>query len=90
MKRDDLITKMALDAEITKKAAGLALNSILDSITESLAKGEKVAFVGFGTFDVSERKARTGINPQTGKKIKIPARTVPVFRAGKKLKDFVK
>ena len=90
MKREDLIAKIALDAEITKKAAGLALNSVLDGITQSLKKGDKVSFVGFGTFDVPKRKARNGINPMTRKKIKIPARTVPVFRAGKKLKDIVK
>lgn len=90
MKRDELLAKMAADAGITKKAAGTALNAFMEGIMKSLSKGQKVAFVGFGTFDVSKRKARNGINPQTRKKIKIPARKVPVFRAGKKLKDIVK
>jgi DNA-binding protein HU-beta len=90
MKRDELLAKIAADAGITKKAAGEALNSFMEGIMKSLAKGDKVSFVGFGTFDVSKRKARNGINPQTRKKIKIPARKVPVFRAGKKLKDIVK
>ncbi|MBW6516233.1 MAG: HU family DNA-binding protein [Candidatus Cloacimonetes bacterium] len=90
MKREELLAKMAADAGITKKAAGMALNSFMEGIMKSLSKGQKVAFVGFGTFDVSKRKARNGINPQTRKKIKIPARKVPVFRAGKKLKDIVK
>ncbi len=90
MKRDELLAKIATDTGITKKAAGEALNSFMEGIMHSLAKGDKVSFVGFGTFDVSKRKARNGINPQTRKKIKIPARKVPVFRAGKKLKDIVK
>ena len=90
MKRDEVLAKMAADAGITKKAAGTALNSFMEGVMKSLSKGQKVAFVGFGTFDVSKRKARNGINPQTRKKIKIPARKVPVFRAGKKLKDIVK
>ncbi len=90
MKREELLAKMAADAGITKKAAGAALNSFMEGVMTSLKKGQKVAFVGFGTFDVSKRKARNGINPQTRKKIKIPARKVPVFRAGKKLKDIVK
>ena len=90
MKREELLAKMAADAGITKKAAKAALNSFMEGVMTSLKKGQKVAFVGFGTFDVSKRKARNGINPQTRKKIKIPARKVPVFRAGKKLKDIVK
>ena len=90
MKREELLAKMAADAGITKKAAGTALNSFMEGVMKSLSKGHKVAFVGFGTFDVSKRKARNGINPQTRKKIKIPARKVPVFRAGKKLNDIVK
>lgn len=90
MKREELLAKMAAEAGITKKAAGTALNSFMEGIMQSLKKGDKVSLVGFGTFDVSKRKARNGINPQTRKKIKIPARKVPVFRAGKKLKDVVK
>ncbi len=90
MNRQDLISKIAKDADITKKAANLALASVIDGITISLEKGDKVSLVGFGTFKVTERKARTGVNPQTKAQIQIPARKVPVFKAGKKLKEAVK
>jgi nucleoid DNA-binding protein len=90
MNRQELINKIAKDADITKKAANLALQSTLESIQKALEKGDKVSLVGFGTFKVSHRKARTGVNPQTKQKIKIPATKVPVFKAGKKLKDAVK
>lgn len=90
MKREDLIAKIASNASITKKQAGIALTSLLDGISASLKKGEKVTFVGFGTFNVSKRKKRMGVNPQTGAKITIPARKVPVFKAGSKLKEAVK
>lgn len=90
MTREDLITKIAEDGNITKKQAGIALKTFLDSITEALKKGERVSFVGFGTFNVAKRKARKAINPQTKKEIQIPARTVPVFKAGSKLKEAVK
>jgi len=90
MNRQELILKIAGDAGITKKAANVALNSFVDGVTTTLEKGDKVSLVGFGTFKVVNRKARTGVNPQTKAKIKIAARTVPVFKAGKKLKDAVK
>lgn len=90
MNRQDLIAKIAAEAGITKKAANQALNSVIDGITVALEKGDKVSLVGFGTFKVNKRNARTGVNPQTKAKIKIPARKVPVFKAGKKLKDAVK
>ena len=90
MNRQELILKIADDAGITKKAANVALNSFIDGVTTTLEKGDKVSLVGFGTFKVVNRKARTGVNPQTKAKIKIAARTVPVFKAGKKLKDAVK
>ncbi|MCB5234057.1 MAG: HU family DNA-binding protein [Candidatus Cloacimonetes bacterium] len=90
MSRDELIKKIASDAEISQKAAALALASVLDGITTTLARGGKVSFVGFGSFSVARREARKGINPQTGKSLNIPARNVPVFKAGKKLKDAVK
>jgi DNA-binding protein HU-beta len=90
MSREDLITKMAGEATISKKAAGIALNAIISGVMASLQKGEKVSLVGFGTFGVSARKARTGVNPQTGKKIQIKARKVPVFKPGKKLREAVK
>jgi len=90
MNRQDLINKIAKEAEVTKKAANSALNAVIEGVTGALAKGDKVSLVGFGTFMARERGARTGVNPQTGAKIQIPARTVPVFKAGKKLKEAVK
>jgi len=72
-----------------KKVAEDAVSSVLDTITDSLKKGDKVTLIGFGTFSVAKRAARTGRNPQTGKAIKIKARKVPKFVAGKKLKDIV-
>ena len=90
MNRQDLVAKIAVEAGITKKAANQALNSVVDGVTLALEKGEKVSLVGFGTFKVTKRNARTGINPQTKAKIKIKARNVPIFKAGKKLKDAVK
>ncbi|HCX73254.1 MAG TPA: DNA-binding protein [Candidatus Cloacimonas sp.] len=90
MNRQDLINKIAEEADVTKKAANAALNAIIDGVTDALAQGDKVSLVGFGTFMARERGARTGVNPQTGEKIQIPARTVPVFKAGKKLKEAVK
>ena len=90
MNRQDLVAKIAAEAGITKKAANQALNSVVDGVTLALEKGDKVSLVGFGTFKVIKRNARTGVNPQTKAKIEIPARNVPVFKAGKKLKDAVK
>jgi DNA-binding protein HU-beta len=90
MNRQDLVAKIAASADVTKKAANLALNAVIDGITIALEKGDKVSLVGFGTFKVNQRKARTGVNPQTKAKINIPARKVPVFKAGKKLKDAVR
>jgi len=90
MNRQDLIIKIAEEAGVTKKAANLALNAVIDGITLALEKGDKVSLVGFGTFKVNKRNARTGVNPQTKAKIQIPARKVPVFKAGKKLKEAVK
>ncbi len=89
MSREELITKIAQDAEITKKQAQTVLNSVLSNITDALVKGEKVSFVGFGSFAVSDRQERQGVNPRTKEKITIPARKVPVFKAGKQLKEAV-
>lgn len=89
MTKQDLVAKMAADANVSKKAAEDALNSFVSGVKESLAKGESVSLIGFGTFGVSERAARKGRNPQTGAEIDIPARTVPTFKAGKGLKDAV-
>ncbi len=90
MNRQGLIDKIAKDADVTKKAASIALKSLIEGITLSLEKGEKVSLVGFGTFKVSHREARVGVNPQTKAKIQIPARNVPVFKAGKRLKEAVR
>lgn len=89
MNKADLIDKIAADASITKKAAGAALDSLIDNVTSALKKGQRVTLVGFGTFAVSERKARVGRNPRTGEAITIAARRVPKFSAGKALKDAV-
>ena len=85
-----MIAVMADKANISKKQATEALQAFMANVTGQLKKGEKVSFSGFGTFSVSKRKARLGRNPQTGAEIKIPASKVPVFRAGKHLKDAIK
>lgn len=86
MTKAELIGKMASGAKISKAAAGKALESFLDGVKVALKKDDRVTLVGFGTFSVSKRKARKGRNPRTGKEIKIPARKVPKFTAGKALK----
>jgi len=90
MSREDLIKKIAANTGVSKKVAGLALAAVLEGVLGALEKGDKVSLVGFGSFSVTKRKARNGINPKTKKAIKIPARKVPVFKAGKKMKDAVK
>ena len=87
--KSDMIEKMAESAGITKKAAGEALAAMLESIETALAAGGSVTLTGFGTFSVTDRAARTGVNPRTGASIQIPAKTVPKFKAGKGLKDAV-
>ena len=89
MNKSELIEAIAASADIPKAAAGRALDAMIDSVTDSLKKGDSVALVGFGTFTVKERAARTGRNPQTGKPINISAAKVPSFKAGKALKDSV-
>lgn len=89
MTKEELIAKAAQDAGISKIQASNVLKSLLSSIEGALAKGDKVSLVGFGTFSVSKRAARTGRNPATGQPIQIPAATVPKFKAGKKLKGAV-
>jgi nucleoid DNA-binding protein len=89
MTKAELIGKMAAGAKISKAAAGKALDALVDGVKVSLKKEDKVTLVGFGTFSVSKRKARKGRNPRTGKEIKIPARKVPKFTAGKAFKDAV-
>jgi DNA-binding protein HU-beta len=89
MNKADLIERMAADAGITKTAAAAALESLLSNVTRTLKRNKKVTLVGFGSFEVSKRKARAGRNPQTGETIHIKARKVPKFTAGKGLKDAV-
>ncbi len=89
MNKSELIDAIASGADISKASAGRALDSMVDTITESLRKGDPVALVGFGTFSVKDRAARQGRNPQTGATIQIPAARVPGFKAGKGLKDAV-
>ncbi len=88
--KSDLVAAIAKDADLTKVAAEKVVSSLIENITQTLKKGNKVSLVGFGTFEVSERKARTGVNPQTGEKIKIKATKVAKFRPGKNLKEKIK
>jgi DNA-binding protein HU-beta len=90
MTKAELIAFMADEAGITKAAAGAALQAYMDAVTKELKKNGKLGLVGFGTFAVVKRKAREGRNPQTGKTIKIPAKKVVKFKAGKGLSDKVK
>ena len=89
MTKDELIDAVAKFC-CSKKEASDCVNATLDTITSALSKGEKLTLTGFGTFSVSNRAARMGVNPRTGEKIKIKATTVPKFKAGKSLKDAVK
>ncbi len=90
MTKQELIEKVAMDVDISKKRAGDAVNSVFNNIKLTLEKGDKITMVGFGTFRVAKRAARMGLNPATGEKIQIPATKVPKFKAGKKLKEAVK
>lgn len=91
MTKQDLVNAAANAAGVTKKTAGEVLDSILDAITKSLKKGDNVTITGFGTFRVSKRAARTGVNPRNpNEKIKIPAMKLPAFKAGKSLKDSIR
>ncbi|MCR5101997.1 MAG: HU family DNA-binding protein [Butyrivibrio sp.] len=89
MNKTELIDAIAKEAGLSKKDAGKALDAFTATVTKTLKKKDKVALVGFGTFQTSKRAARTGRNPQTGAEIKIPAAVVPKFSAGKGLKDAV-
>ena len=91
MTKQDLVDGAAKSAGVTKKAAGDVLDAVLSGITKSLKKGENVTVTGFGTFRISKRAARTGVNPRNpSQKIKIPAMKLPAFKAGKSLKDAVR
>ncbi|MEG0804081.1 MAG: HU family DNA-binding protein [Pygmaiobacter sp.] len=89
MTKADLVAAVATEAQLTKKDADKAVSAVLDTITAALKDGDKVALVGFGTFETRERPARTGRNPRTKEAIEIPATTAPAFKAGKALKDAV-
>lgn len=89
MNKSELIDAIATNADLPKASAGRALDAMLDAVTSTMQKGESVSLVGFGTFAVKERAARTGRNPQTGAEIQIAAAKVPSFKPGKGLKDAV-
>ena len=89
MNKGELIAKIAEESKLTKKAAEAALDAFVASVEEALKKGDTVQLVGFGTFEVRQRAARKGRNPQTKAEIKIPASKAPVFKAGKALKETV-
>ena len=89
MNKGELVAALAAKTETTKKESEAALNGILDVIAESMAKGDKVQLIGFGTFEARERPARVARNPRTGESVKIAACAAPAFKAGKALKDAV-
>ncbi|MGE5328747.1 MAG: HU family DNA-binding protein [Deltaproteobacteria bacterium] len=89
MNKADLVTKISEKSQMSKKDSEKVLNAFMDSIEEALKKGDKIQLVGFGSFEVRERAARKGRNPQTKAEITIPASKAPVFKVGKALKDAV-
>ena len=90
MNKEELVKEISKKSKVSQKMAGDVLAAILDAVSKAVAKGNKVTLVGFGTFERRARAARTGRNPQTGAKIKIAAKKVPAFSAGKKFKEIVK
>ena len=89
MNKEELVQAITKQTKVTQKEATEVLNGLVATIQKTVAKGDKVTLVGFGTFESRKRAARTGRNPQTGKEIKIAAKTVPAFSAGKKFKELV-
>jgi DNA-binding protein HU-beta len=89
MNKEELVQEVAKKTKTSQKQVSEVLSSMVDTIQKTVAKGKKVTLVGFGTFEPRKRAARTGRNPQTGKPLKIGAKTVPAFSAGKKFKDLV-
>jgi len=89
MNKAELVEKIANQTGLTKRTSREAVDAIVSAITDSLAREERVTLVGFGTYQVMERKARRGRNPQTGEEIQIPAKKVPKFKAGKNLREVV-
>ena len=90
MNREELVKEIAKSTKLSRKSVSEVLSATVESIQNTVKKGDKVTLVGFGTFESRRRAARNGRNPQTGKEIKIAAKTVPVFSAGKKFKELVK
>ena len=90
MNKDELVKEVAKKSGVSQKSASDILSAALDVIEKTVSKGKKVTLVGFGTFEARKRAARTGRNPQTGAELKIAAKTVPAFSAGKKFKELVK
>ena len=87
MNKAELVEEVANETGLTKKTSGEAVDAVISAITDSLAREERVTLIGFGTFQVMERRARKGVNPQTGKTIQIPAKNVARFRPGKGLRE---
>lgn len=90
MNKEELVKEVSKKAKVSQKATGDVIAAILETIEKTVSKGKKVTLVGFGTFEPRKRAARTGRNPQTGAPLKIAAKTVPAFSAGKKFKELVK
>ncbi len=90
MNKTELVAAVAAKAELSKKDAEAAVNAVFDSVKDALAEGDKVSLIGFGTFSVKTRAARTGLNPRTKETIEIPESKVPAFKGGSALKDAVK
>ncbi len=90
MNKEELVKEVAKLSKVSQKAAADVVAAVIDTVEKSVSKGKKVTLVGFGTFEARKRAARIGRNPQTGKELKIPAKTVPAFTAGKKFKELVK
>ena len=89
MNKEELVQEIAKKSKVSKKDANEVLSALIETVQKTVSKGKKVTLVGFGTFEPRKRSARNGRNPQTGKAIKIPAKTVPAFSAGKKFKEIV-
>ena len=90
MNKEELVKAVAENAKLSQKTTAEVIGAVIETIEKTVAKKQKVTLVGFGTFEARKRAARTGRNPQTGKEIKIAAKTVPAFSAGKKFKELVK
>jgi DNA-binding protein HU-beta len=90
MNKTELVKAVAEQAELTQKDAAKAVDALIETISETLAQGEKIQLIGFGTFEVRDRSARKGRNPQTGEEIEIAASKAPAFKPGKELKEAVK